>query len=466
MELNTKHQEIENNIVILRRLLLKITISCLLLFSINTTEAQIGIGTNNPDPSAALHVYDTARGLLIPRLTALQRAAIVSPAEGLLIYQTDAIKGYWYFTDGVWRNMAAAMNGGKQTLILADNITNAEAQAKIAAEVGPNTQEIRINRCSNLTTVDLSMVTSLTEIYISGNPVLQSVNLSNLQSIDGGFFIDKCPLLSTLSTNSITKIGQTFNGTYGLEIKNSGVQNLNMPLLTQISGTIYIYNNSALSAISFPQLSDHPLNGSFAFSIQLNTTLSNISLPALNIVGDISMGNNYNLAAVNLSALTSANSLLISNSNVITSIALPVLNSVNIGIIIGGNSLLNTISLPFLSSIGNFNIQNNASLASISFPSLTSISNAQNGSYIINNSNLTSITFNNLATFSNQAFGCQGNKLPSAQVNNLLNKFVSIIPLLTYRDFDFRQTSAAPPTGQGITDKTTLELRPNVVYTD
>lgn len=64
--------------------------------------AQVGIGTTSPHPSAILHLNSTTSGLLMPRLTASQKTAVVSPATGLLIYQTDGAAGFWYFNGSVW----------------------------------------------------------------------------------------------------------------------------------------------------------------------------------------------------------------------------------------------------------------------------------------------------------------------------------------------------------------------------
>ena len=47
---------------------------------------SVGIGTAAPNSSAALHINSTTKGLLLPSMTTTQRNAIVSPAEGLLIY--------------------------------------------------------------------------------------------------------------------------------------------------------------------------------------------------------------------------------------------------------------------------------------------------------------------------------------------------------------------------------------------
>jgi hypothetical protein len=53
--------------------------------------AQVGINTNNnaPDASAGLDVNFNNKGFLPPRMTTAQRNAVASPAEGLVIYNTD-----------------------------------------------------------------------------------------------------------------------------------------------------------------------------------------------------------------------------------------------------------------------------------------------------------------------------------------------------------------------------------------
>lgn len=57
--------------------------------------AQTGIGTTTPNASAKLEVAATDKGFLLPRLTSAQKDAIVSPANGLLVYQTDAVAGFY-----------------------------------------------------------------------------------------------------------------------------------------------------------------------------------------------------------------------------------------------------------------------------------------------------------------------------------------------------------------------------------
>jgi Chaperone of endosialidase/Head domain of trimeric autotransporter adhesin len=64
---------------------------------------NVGIGTQNPAYSAALEVSSNNKGLLIPRLTTAQKLAIDTPVNGLLIYQTDAAAGFWYYNGATWR---------------------------------------------------------------------------------------------------------------------------------------------------------------------------------------------------------------------------------------------------------------------------------------------------------------------------------------------------------------------------
>ncbi len=68
-----------------------ITTACVLAGYPLTCPAQtIGIGTSTPHASARLDIYDSTRGLLIPRLTTQQRNAIQNPAHTLIIFNVDS----------------------------------------------------------------------------------------------------------------------------------------------------------------------------------------------------------------------------------------------------------------------------------------------------------------------------------------------------------------------------------------
>jgi hypothetical protein len=65
------------------------------LFLTSQMFAQTGIGTTAPNASAKLEIASTDKGLLIPRMTSAQRGLISLPANGLLVYQTDGVIGFY-----------------------------------------------------------------------------------------------------------------------------------------------------------------------------------------------------------------------------------------------------------------------------------------------------------------------------------------------------------------------------------
>ncbi|MCX6316617.1 MAG: tail fiber domain-containing protein [Bacteroidetes bacterium] len=83
-----------------------IIISAALITSISVQAQNVGIGTNNPAYSAALDISSTNKGLLIPRLTVLQKMAIDTPVIGLMIYQTDAAPGFYFYNGTGWTNIS------------------------------------------------------------------------------------------------------------------------------------------------------------------------------------------------------------------------------------------------------------------------------------------------------------------------------------------------------------------------
>ena len=65
--------------------------------------AGIGIGTASINASALFQMDSTTKGFLPPRMTAAQRGAISSPAQGLIVYQTDGVIGLYIYANSVWR---------------------------------------------------------------------------------------------------------------------------------------------------------------------------------------------------------------------------------------------------------------------------------------------------------------------------------------------------------------------------
>jgi hypothetical protein len=68
-----------------------------------TFDQFVAIGTtSSPVATAALEVVSTTKGFLPPRMTNAERAAITSPAVGLMVYCTDAVEGLYVYKSTGW----------------------------------------------------------------------------------------------------------------------------------------------------------------------------------------------------------------------------------------------------------------------------------------------------------------------------------------------------------------------------
>jgi hypothetical protein len=441
-------------------------------------------------------------------------------------------------------------NGGKQTLVLSDDVTDAQAAAIIAAEVGPNTQEIKILGTTNLTTVNLSMITTAINIEIANNTILANVDLGGLVKCDGYILISESPQLVNLNLSALSKITSS-----GLNISNIGISSLALPNLNKLIGELSIRNNQNLTTINLPNangisyidisdnlvlsainlaslsacknsftISDNSLLSSINFNnlsstadftiqnnpalttfsfpqlttltvgcrIRLNAALTNFSFPLLTVISNnLSIENNALLNSFNLPLLNSCGGLFIGNNTALssfvllastvsslnfstnialTTVSFPNLASLNGSINFSNHPVLTTVNFPVLTAFSGFQMFSNPLFTSLSLPLVSSIGNSNTS----NNSSSIAIGSSQLTNFSLPALtslkggiSLSQNKLTSADVNGLLAKLVAISPNITGRFFSFNaQTPAAPPTGQGLSDKAVLITNGNTVSTD
>ncbi len=82
----------------------------ILFTGLAATAQNVAINTDGsqPNASAMLDIKSNSKGLLIPRMTTAEKAAIASPANGLLIYQTDATPGFYYYNGTAWTPVSNA----------------------------------------------------------------------------------------------------------------------------------------------------------------------------------------------------------------------------------------------------------------------------------------------------------------------------------------------------------------------
>lgn len=116
-------------------------------------QGQTGIGTTTPNTSAKLEVAATDKGFLLPRMTATQRSAIATPANGLLVYQTDGDAGFYVNTGSsssvVWTrvNMDWSRSGNDLTYTSGNvsttgNLTGGNASTSTISGFGANVATI------------------------------------------------------------------------------------------------------------------------------------------------------------------------------------------------------------------------------------------------------------------------------------------------------------------------------------
>ncbi len=86
--------------------LFTLKIALLFLIISQFSKAQVSINSSGalPDANAVLDVSSSKQGVLLPRMTTLERLTLAN-VKGLTVYDTDT-NSYWYFNNTAWVNLA------------------------------------------------------------------------------------------------------------------------------------------------------------------------------------------------------------------------------------------------------------------------------------------------------------------------------------------------------------------------
>ncbi|MDQ3111739.1 MAG: hypothetical protein M3R17_17760 [Bacteroidota bacterium] len=123
-------------------------IGAVLLFSTNSTAQNVAINATGaaPNASAMLDINSATMGILIPRMTTAQRTAIVTPANGLQVYDTTT-GSFWYYNGAVWVQIATGAAGwtilGNAGTVAATNFLGTTDAVDLVFRVN-NTERMRI----------------------------------------------------------------------------------------------------------------------------------------------------------------------------------------------------------------------------------------------------------------------------------------------------------------------------------
>lgn len=151
-------------------------LACLVLALVQTN-AQVGVGTTEPDASAQLDITSTNKGVLIPRMTAADRASISSPATGLLVYQSDGTTGFYYNTGTPavpnWLLLQNSTNVTTQgnSFNVANQLVQLNASAQLPAVSGTNLTNLNASNLSSGTvnTARLGTGTANSTTFLRGD---------------------------------------------------------------------------------------------------------------------------------------------------------------------------------------------------------------------------------------------------------------------------------------------------------
>ncbi len=131
------------------------------IFTAYPSMAQVGINSDgsDPDASAILDLKATDKGLLIPRMTAMQRNSIPAPATGLMIFQTDETdqgSGFYYYNGSNWDYLSTSSNALPANEVIVTSLSDFPAPVGGTITLEDN-KTYRINGAVNLGSNSITM---------------------------------------------------------------------------------------------------------------------------------------------------------------------------------------------------------------------------------------------------------------------------------------------------------------------
>ncbi|WP_373863152.1 hypothetical protein, partial [Flavobacterium branchiophilum] len=98
---------------------------------------------------------------------------------------------------------------GKVNVYIEGNITNAEAQAKLIAEIGTQTENIYVQNTSQLSSININFNINLRDIYFNNNKYLKNIcikgtnNKINKIEIEDGHYLNKILINGVVEANQL-----------------------------------------------------------------------------------------------------------------------------------------------------------------------------------------------------------------------------------------------------------------------
>lgn len=234
------------------------------------SNAQVGIGTANPHPSAILDIHSSDQGLSFPKVNLQSRTditTIANPMRGLLVFNTNAAlgggKGYYYWSGSRWEFIFTDLND-----YVLENLTKYYSSSN-SANINISSYNTNTYTKGASLTAEWTVISDLTQSIVIDRPtnetiftltgMMQANNTTtggNVLAVIGFFVDDKLvdvkPIEMKYGQNcayrAFNVYGTTKNMTTGGHTVKFAVKNTS----TSISGRTITYgkNNSSCSNLN------------------------------------------------------------------------------------------------------------------------------------------------------------------------------------------------------------------------
>ncbi|WP_144428957.1 fibrinogen-like YCDxxxxGGGW domain-containing protein [Chryseobacterium sp. StRB126] len=235
---------------------------------------QIGIGSSTIDPSAQLDITASNRGLLVPRMSKNERSAIVSPANGLLIYNTTTNCFNYYITStSRWQSLCGTYEPASFNIVSCAPPTGPSGTFTAGAALNSNnTYTIVVNvteigtyqiiaNTSNGFSFNKSGVFSQTgtqTVVLDGQGIPVNGPQSTTVSLNfNGIAVNPDCVLPTVnvggsSTNfNLNCSAATVNGTYSTSIALDGTNYIDVPVTSVSTPGTAVVETAMINGIKF-----------------------------------------------------------------------------------------------------------------------------------------------------------------------------------------------------------------------
>lgn len=167
--------------------------------------------------------------------------------------------------------------------------------------------------------LDAGFLVNMISLNFTNNPNLTTVNLSNLQTLQGGLELNFLNSLTSLDLGSLSEVG----GTIGFD-ENPNLTVINLQSLETLGSGFNMTSNPLVTEIYLPNLVT-----AGGISLQSNNGLTSFSAENLaSVVMSVGVHNNHSLTTFSLPLLTSLGSFSLKGNNMLTSISFPSLQTV------------------------------------------------------------------------------------------------------------------------------------------